>query len=288
MKKIFQTMIRIENNLKLFKSTTTTGINFNKDIIQNEIKLLVVSVLSELQEDDLVVAAKLIEFSNEELIHLTKIHYDLEKKEIDGKEYILENIIIQFPESVLRKQSITFISTRSSGLDKGYNTLIMSKSITKLNKLFLHWLKSNQGLIIKSLTFNSSFSIQIFKYLIRNINDLQELGDIEIDFDTSFTQNGSLNTISVEIKNIELQKFKNSEDGHDDEVASGIFKYLELSTTLNFNRLEISRLKTDLLTIQSSGKLNFKKIPKLAKNDFVFFTTFDFILMIYENLVKVV
>lgn len=260
-------------NLKLFKTSSLEHVEWRDEI--EDLKLLVLALLANSQQD-LIVSNILSTITTDELRELTKIEIENEEYEYNGMLYDINTIILKFPKDFFKPQTITFINT------KDCNSLILIKCFPKLQNLIFHWLKNKHSLVVKSLRFSSQFIIDTLNYIIDGLLLKDKLGDVELQFQTNTEQN-ALNSINIEIINEDILKFVEIKE--EQSLLEILYEYLNGQTSIDFSKLNLSKMKCSFILITYDGKLKFNKgLPKLQKSELINFTVWDFIYKIYQTI----
>ncbi|OWB54968.1 hypothetical protein B5S28_g830 [[Candida] boidinii] len=198
--------------------------------------------------------------------------------EVDGRKFKIGHFRFKYLKS-LPIQIFILLEIRPGLI------LLFSKSLPKLNQLLIDYFVNELGCIIETINLSNDFLHKVFNDSIKNLvsytkgnhSDLEKihlirsLGDLELSFLNIKTINNNLNSIILNIKNKDILLFlktlENSQqraeiNEDEDEVkkldiVSQIYSYLIENTSIDFNTLKLSRLKTDLFLISSDGKLKF-------------------------------
>jgi hypothetical protein len=265
-----------DTNLKLFKTSSLQEVLWDNEVA--DLKLLVLAVLASSQQD-LIISTALSSITTDQLREMTEIDIQRDSHDYQGIVYDVETITIRFPQDFYKPQTITFISTEDTSTTYN-NSLILIKCFAKLQNLIFHWLKNKHGLIIRSLKFSSEFIIDTLKFTIDGLVNQTRLGDVELQFQTRTLLN-ALGSITIELRNSDVLQFTKI----DQDLLKTLYDYLNIQTSIDFNKLKISRLRCSFIMLTNDGKLKFNRgLPRLAQSEEIKFTMWDFIHKIYETI----
>ncbi|GMG07947.1 hypothetical protein B5S30_g2556 [[Candida] boidinii] len=197
--------------------------------------------------------------------------------EVDGRKFKIGHFRFKYLKS-LPIQIFILLEIRPGLI------LLFSKSLPKLNQLLIDYFTNELGCVIETINLSNDFLHKVFNDSIKNLvsytkenhSDLEKihlirsLGDLELSFLNIKTINNNLNSIILNIRNKDILLFLktlessqervdiNDEDKAKElDIVSEIYSYLIKNTSIDFNTLKLSRLKTDLFLISSDGKLKF-------------------------------
>lgn len=288
-------MSLLDGNLKIFKGSKTFEESVPAEMkvlesktSENELKTMFATILMEHQQHDLLMLSRLGERSQDELRESVEVTFGNSEKVCFGVKYHVKTVLVSFDDNIMKKQSLVLMVDKGSNSDnesdhqQTYNILIITKASPKVTELFLSWLRSELGSITNPAKFSSLFLKQVLYFLLNGLpTDKTRVGDIELCFKTT-TQGNSLNDISVEIPNSDINEFESYKDK---SVLESLFSYLIDQTAIDFGKLDVTKLKCGFLMISSDGKLRLSKgIPRISATDVITFTVWDLFAKVYENI----
>lgn len=273
-----------DKNQKLFRTTSLSSIHWHDKEVHALIKVLVVALLAD-SEEDLLLSSALSHYSPQQLKGLTRVRYHDVTSSISNPSLLkAETLTIAFPNDVYKPQSFTFIHDPNNDTKSRYKTLVMAHASSKLTQMLLHWMKTQYGVVSSPVVLRPQLISSCLDLVINGLpgDDKTRLGDLEMSFSTQ-TKNTALSTISLEVENKELQKL--AELANDGDLLSSIMEFIQTHTSLEVAKLPLNRFSCNFMVMTGDGRLKLQRgIPTIAPTDVIEFTVWDIIQMIYQTL----
>lgn len=255
--------------LRLFHTLQLVELDWHAEQTIRGVQLLVVALLLNADED-LIVSSALNGMSPQDIRDLTTVEVQETTKRVQGDEFDVVTMTIDFPNEVYRRQSYTFLSRES-------RSLILARSSNKLDQLMIHWL-GEFGIQMNAVKFESEFLMECLKMMVDNLPDQTKLGDVELVFNTGITKLGS---ISVELSNRDLIAFHEKTS----DMFHAALDHLQKETSIHFSDLRVSKIRCQFLVLGFDGRVKFLKgMPMLDSTELIHFSAWDFIYKVFGNL----
>lgn len=167
-------------------------------------------------------------------------------------------------------------------------TLMLTCSNPQLQAVTMDYIGHKLNCFIKPVTFGDAFLRDAVDMSVQDSAKYTSgggLGGLELAFTTIKTIHNSLHTIVIDVEEKDIRKFSNKSG-----FFTNLADYLQSETAIDFNQLELTRVRSEWFILDSNGRLRMSRLMSYrtnpARSDDPRPTIWNLLLRIYDDNVK--